>query len=917
MLTVVGGSYGAAPVNTVAPVVTGTTTVGQTLTTTDGTWTGAPAPTFTYQWFRSPSTSISGATSSTYVLVAGDVGFGIFCRVRATNTIAPSGVTADSNTTAAIGGTAPVNVVAPVVSGTATFGQTLSTTDGTWTGTPAPTFTYQWQRVTTNIGGATSSTYVLVAADVGNTIRCVVTATNVAGSASANSNSTASVSATVPDAPTIGTATVTSATTATVAYTAPASNGGATITSYTATSSPSGITGTLSQAGSGTITVSGLAQGTSYTFTVTATNSIGTSAASSASNSITTYSAPVNTVAPVVSGTATFGQTLTTTDGTWTGTPSPSFTYQWQRVTTNIGGATSSTYVLVQADVGNTIRCVVTATNVVSAVSANSNSTATVAATVPDAPTIGTATATGSASATVVYTAPASNGGSVITSYTATSSPSGITGTLSQAGSGTITVSGLAATTSYTFTVKATNAIGQSAASAASNSITTSSPSWAAYAYAYDITSTPGLVSTYADGKVVTAQKYNDSGSTNIGLITTSSLGVLNTGLTKYLTGSPGSDLNFAAPSPRRMYFDTTNDYIYIPVRNFGTLKYRLSNNTTAWFVRSIASASLNTSDPGGVSSIAVDSSQNVYSVGTQNIIYACCQSGYRFQITKYDSSGTAQWTSSRINYQYGENGLYDVYLDTSSQPVAAGGSQYASGGVHGLLVQYSTAGAVNYEQKVTDSSGGTAFYGIVGDSSDNSYVVGASSSGAKGLAIKFNSSGAITWDRILTQSTVNLKAESVVKDSSNNIYVWYSQINISGRPGILAKYNSSGTIQWQRKFSINNCGGQSLESQTGRLAISSDNTIIISLTAYNTSISPKSIQQTIAYPTDGSVTGAFVGYFYSGYTLTIAAGSATDAAGSHVASTGASTANGSVTDSSRTAPSDAAYSVSSNVFNF
>jgi hypothetical protein len=73
-----------------------------------------------------------------------------------------------------------------------------------------------------------------------------------------------------------------------VAFTAPASNGGATITSYTATSSPSGITGTLSQAGSGTITVSGLAGGTSYTFTVTATNSAGTSAASSASNSITT-----------------------------------------------------------------------------------------------------------------------------------------------------------------------------------------------------------------------------------------------------------------------------------------------------------------------------------------------------------------------------------------------------------------------------------------------------------------------------------------------------------------------------------------------------------------------------------------------------------------------------------------------------
>ena len=95
-----------------------------------------------------------------------------------------------------------------------------------------------------------------------------------------------------------------------------------------------------------------------------------------------------------------------------------------------------------------------------------------VANAVPGAPTIGTATVASATSATVTYTAPTSAGGSPITLYTATSSPDGITGTLAQAGSGTITVTGLTNNTAYTFTVTATNASGTGPASASSNSVT-------------------------------------------------------------------------------------------------------------------------------------------------------------------------------------------------------------------------------------------------------------------------------------------------------------------------------------------------------------------------------------------------------------------------------------------------------------
>jgi hypothetical protein len=95
-------------------------------------------------------------------------------------------------------------------------------------------------------------------------------------------------------APTIGTATATGTTTATVSFTAPASNGGSTILSYTATSSPGSITATITQATSGTISVTGLSPSTSYTFTITALNSVGASSASAASNSITTYSSGIS-----------------------------------------------------------------------------------------------------------------------------------------------------------------------------------------------------------------------------------------------------------------------------------------------------------------------------------------------------------------------------------------------------------------------------------------------------------------------------------------------------------------------------------------------------------------------------------------------------------------------------------------------
>jgi hypothetical protein len=102
------------------------------------------------------------------------------------------------------GGGKPVNTSLPAVSGTARVGQVLSASTGGWSGTPSPAYTYQWQLCNpacADIPSQTSASLIVAAADVGAQVRVVVTATNPAGNAAADSSQVGPVQAAVVGPP--------------------------------------------------------------------------------------------------------------------------------------------------------------------------------------------------------------------------------------------------------------------------------------------------------------------------------------------------------------------------------------------------------------------------------------------------------------------------------------------------------------------------------------------------------------------------------------------------------------------------------------------------------------------------------------------------------------------------------------------
>ena len=191
----------AAPQSNSAPSIHGQPRQGRTVTADNGSWSNSPAS-FAYQWQQCDSSgagcnAISGATSKSYLVASGDVDKSLRVQVTATNSDGSTNATsAPTNVVSSNSG--PVNTAAPTVSGTAKVGEQLEASSGTWTG-GVGSYSYQWQRCDQNgascvaVTDATAKAYGVRSVDAGNTLRVVVTATNLSGSTNATSGATALV----------------------------------------------------------------------------------------------------------------------------------------------------------------------------------------------------------------------------------------------------------------------------------------------------------------------------------------------------------------------------------------------------------------------------------------------------------------------------------------------------------------------------------------------------------------------------------------------------------------------------------------------------------------------------------------------------------------------------------------------------
>jgi len=190
---------------------------------------------------------------------------------------------------------------------------------------------------------------------------------------------------------------------------------------------------------------------------------------------------------------------------------------------------------------------------------------------------------------------------------------------------------------------------------------------------------------------------------------------------------------------------------------------------------------------------ITVDSSENIYVVGSSVI-----GGTSRSQIAKYDSSGSIQWQRNLTGGAACK--FYDVATDSSGNVYAVG---VDVSNTNAIVVKYNSSGTLQWQRNIVGTGGLSRGFGIAVDSSSNVYITGLDTPSVLSdvLLIKYNSSGTLQWQRSLDGGSSDVGA-SVATDSSGNVYVAGYSVASGVNHIQIEKYDTSGTIQWQRSLS-------------------------------------------------------------------------------------------------------------------
>ncbi|HTZ62730.1 MAG TPA: hypothetical protein VMB51_01345 [Solirubrobacteraceae bacterium] len=377
-----GSAFAEVPSNNSPPEVAQepgnrgqTPKVGEHIICYPGSWVGGVSK-FTYQWLREGVVIAEAEGQSNggiYTITAADEGNELWCNVIATN---PSGSEEEESENGLyIPGESnkpPKNEKPPEIQGTPAVGNTLKCTQGVWSGSPTPAYSYQWLRDGGPIALQTTNEYTVVTADEGNSLSCKVTATNGVGTPASATSESVQVSAAklkLEEPPSIS------------GYTEPKKGEQVAVLGSELTCSTGKWSGnptfaykwlregttTVGEASAYRVVAADQRHGLSCEVIANANKEM---LQATSSTVRVLGEKPANTKAPTISGTLKVNHPLTCQKGQWTGVPAPeAYKYVWvaHRGTHDeeiIGVGTNETYTVHPEDQGNGLTCEVTAENV-------------------------------------------------------------------------------------------------------------------------------------------------------------------------------------------------------------------------------------------------------------------------------------------------------------------------------------------------------------------------------------------------------------------------------------------------------------------------------------------------------------------------------------------------------------------------